>query len=37
VSAAAPEFVVYNQSNKHKQTAQTTGELLKLLGENSDS
>ena len=37
VSAVVPEFVVYNQSDKSKQTARTTGELLKLLGENSDS
>ena len=37
VNAAAPEFVVYNQSDKAKQTAQTIGELLKLLGEKSGS
>jgi histidyl-tRNA synthetase len=37
VNAAAPEFIVYNQSDNGKQTAQTIGELLKLLGEKSGS
>ncbi|MFY9813781.1 MAG: ATP phosphoribosyltransferase regulatory subunit [Dehalococcoidales bacterium] len=37
VSEAAPEFVIYNQTDKGKQTARTIGELLKLLGEKSGS
>lgn len=37
VSGTAPEFVVYNQSNQRKQTARTIENVLKLLGENSDS
>ena len=37
VSGKSPDFVVINRANKHKQNAQTIGEVLKLLGENSDS
>jgi histidyl-tRNA synthetase len=37
VNTAAPEFTIYNQSDKGKQTALTIGELLKLLGEKSGS
>jgi histidyl-tRNA synthetase len=37
VSEKSPEFTVINQSNKLKQTAQTTAEVLKLLGGKSGS
>jgi histidyl-tRNA synthetase len=37
VSGKSPDFVVINRANKHKQNAQTIGEVLKLLGENSGS
>jgi histidyl-tRNA synthetase len=37
ICAAAPEFTVINQDNKRKMSAQTIGEVLKLLGENSGS
>jgi histidyl-tRNA synthetase len=37
VSGKSPDFVVINQANKHKQNAQTIGDVLKLLGDNRDS
>ena len=37
LSGKSPDFVVINQVNKHKQNAPTIAEVLKLLGENSDS
>ena len=37
ISAAAPEFTVINRDNKRQISAQTIGEILKLLGENCGS
>ena len=37
VTDKSPEFVIYNQSNKCKQTAQTMVDVLKLLGGKSGS
>ena len=37
VNDKSPEFAILNQSNKRKQTAQTIGEVIKLLGGKGGS
>jgi 2-keto-4-pentenoate hydratase len=37
VNDKTPEVIVFDQAGKHKQTVQTIGELLKLLGGKGGS